>query len=89
MGKKLPEMLYRWNAFERIAGDILREAKDNPDSSIPGAPCWEEAVRKLDQAIAAATLRGDHLVDTSDEIMDTVWNRFDTYLAKVMNERTS
>ena len=76
--KKLPEMLCRWDVFERLYREIIDPIKSlQRDNMCIDPEIWEECVRRIDQAVAATTRRGHHLDETSIESMDLIWNRFD------------
>lgn len=67
--KRLPEMLLRWNVVESLLAGAIREAAQTGD--------WESGVREMDQLIAATTLRGSVLDDTSDEIANPAWESYE------------
>ena len=69
---RVPEMMVRWNAAEMLFNNIIKQAGEKKD--------WETAVRKIDQLIAAITLRGDNLADTSEEFINKVWDDYEIRL---------
>jgi hypothetical protein len=76
--KKLPEMLVRWNIFEKMFSEILQPIRDLQKRGVSIDPSlWEEATRRIDQAVAATTCRGEQLRDTSEETVNIIWDAYE------------
>ena len=67
--KKQPEMLMRYAVAETLINCAIVRAKKSGD--------WESGVREIDQLMAAATLRGEQLEDTTDDIMNAMWAEYE------------